>query len=254
MAYTPFARALWKPVGVSFITELLEDAQFGTGVGNGVFASDDFEGRRMQVEWELSATGVEVTTAITTHDFINITDDETDNTWADADFETVEAAFSEFYDDITAMLNDEVRVVEARWYKFGPQINPTVEDPQPAVRVHTVNDAMSGAGAPMPPQVAISVTERTPVRRRWGRFYLPYVDSTVISGAGTIGGTTCSDLADHVEECYATCFAAELVPVVWSPTVKRAYGVTSIQVDNIFDVIRSRRYVTPTIREVRDGS
>jgi hypothetical protein len=106
----------------------------------------------------------------------------------------------------------------------------------------------------MPPQVALSVTERTPVRKRWGRFYLPYIDSTVISGAGTIGGSTCTAVADAVETCYAACFTAELVPVVWSPTVKRAYGVTSIQVDNIFDVIRSRRYVTPTIREVRDGT
>jgi hypothetical protein len=254
MAWTPFARALWKPVGTGFITELLEDSAFGEGVGNGVFGSDTFEGRRMQVEWELSATGVEVTTAITTHDFINITDDETDNTWVDEDFEAVEDAWSEFYDDITAMLNDEVRVVEARWYKFGPQINPTAEDPQPAVRVHEVNDAMSGAGAPLPPQVAISVTERTPVRKRWGRFYLPYPDSTVISGAGTVGGSTCTALADAIELAYEACITAEIIPVVWSPTVKRAYAVTMLQVDNIFDVIRSRRYTTPTVREQRDGT
>lgn len=254
MTFVPWARALWKPVGVSFVTELLEDSAFGEGIGNGVFGSDTFEGRRMQVEWELSATGIEVTTGITTHDFINITDDATDNTWDDEDFLAVEEAFSEFYDDITALLNDEVRVVEARWYKFGPSINPTAEDPQPAVRVQTVNDSMTGAGAPLPPQIAISVTEKTPVRKRWGRFYLPYIDSTVISGAGTIGGTPCATIADAVEECYQTCFDAELVPVVWSPTVKRAYSVTEVQVDNIFDVIRSRRYVTATIREQRDGT
>jgi len=249
MAVGPFARALWRPVGTGFIGQLLEDELYATSI---VFESDDFEGRRMQVVHDLAnASPVIADVAITTHDFINITDDLPDNSWDSGDFDAVESAFSTMLAALNSKLHTNHTVREQRWYRFGPQINPTAQDPQAPVRVHPVNDAGGSTSAMLPHQMTVSVTERTAVRKRWGRFFMPGFSTDILTQTGSISGTNLDTIADAMHAFYDSCFDAELVPVVWSPTVKRAYSVEVVQVDSIIDVIRSRRPKTPNIRETR---
>jgi hypothetical protein len=47
---------------------------------------------------------------------------------------------------------------------------------------------------------------------------------------------------------YNTCRAADLIPVMYSPTTGNSWSVDEIHVDDIFDVIRSRRYRVPLAR------
>ena len=206
----------------------------------------------MQVKWELEVpAGGTTVEAVTTHDFINITDDQTDNTWTGDDFDAVEDAFSQALADLSTYMHDGCLCVEGRWYKFGPSINPTQQDPQAPVRIHQFNDPGGVTDSGMPHQIAVSVTERTPVRKRWGRFYLPGIAKSQVSLAGAIGTAATAAFADAFEDFYGTCYANEHIPVVWSPTVKRAYAVTMVQVDNVLDVIRSRRMDAPTDRQQR---
>lgn len=251
MAVIPFGRALYKDP-LKLPTSLLEDAAFSSGQ---TFSQEDFEGRRLHCRWvSVPAGGVEVVQAVTTHDFVNITDDEVDNTWTEDDFEVVEGAMHTFMNSLGGIISAKGKLEEFRWYKFGPNIEPTKENPQPVLRVIPEDNQGDGGDGMLAHQLAISITEKTPVRKRWGRFYLPFINRASVSIEGVIATTTTADIADYAETLYATCYAAEIVPVVWSPTVHRAYAVTSIQVDNILDVIRSRRIRTPTVREVRDGS
>jgi hypothetical protein len=43
--------------------------------------------------------------------------------------------------------------------------------------------------------------------------------------------------------------AKQLIPVMYSPTTGNAWSITEIHVDDIVDVVRSRRYIVPTTRQ-----
>jgi hypothetical protein len=55
-----------------------------------------------------------------------------------------------------------------------------------------------------------------------------------------------------VKTFYNTCVAAQIVPVVYSPTTGSAWAIEHVHVDDLVDVVRSRRYTTPTTRAPND--
>ena len=164
-----------------------------------------------------------------------------------------------------------------RWYRDGPAFYELRATPaparyvplptgNPAIRVTEVDVAGTGSGNVMPPQMAISVTEKTSSRLHWGRWYLPAPCVTgPLDASGRLPSTNVDALTGFAVTLYNACRAASYIPVVWSiqkpvrlkrngselpEQVARAYEVNSIQMDDLYDVIRRRRYSSPTYRKV----
>jgi len=164
---------------------------------------------------------------------------------------------------------------EYRWYKDGPDIAP----PQEPVRV--VPKAVLGTNAStvypahLPPQVAVSVTEQTPSSRHWGRFYLPApaiwkagdaVATPVLTTTGRFHSDFLTNYANAVDTFYEACRTGSIPIVVYSkakPERETAAGTTlpaqaamaievnQTQIDDVPDVLRSRRFSDPTLKVQR---
>jgi hypothetical protein len=210
--------------------------------------------------------------AETTHHFINLTAGNPDSTWTTADYAQVETAFTTMFTAFQGLWTPMTKALEVRWYKDGPAFKPHGSISAPIERVTPINVAgtFTSQGA-MPPQLAISVTEVTQahynvpphegrpgqLRHRWGRFYLPGWDRSVAGQANTAseGRLTPANqttIANAVQIFYNSCRGGNnLVPVMYSPTTGSSWSVDEIHVDDIWDVIRRRRFDTPLSRAVR---
>lgn len=225
-----------------------------------------YELRKLQVSWERTpGTGVPQDAAMCTFHFLNITAGVPDASWITADYTTVEGAFDAYWTAILANYSTEVKLKEYKWRPDGPAFRPFGSSLSPTVRITPRAVAGTGSGSQgLPPQVALSVTETTgatfiahdvegvgdQVRNRWGRYYLP---APIAAGTqwGRVSPALQTAVANAAETFYETCVTAQIVPVVYSPTTGHAWSVQEIHVDDIWDVIRSRRYTTPTSRAPR---
>jgi len=202
--------------------------------------------RRCQVVYTRSPPGSTEDVAVTTHDFMNITGGNPDDTWNSADFASVEARLDTFFNAIKAELANIYTISQYRWYRIGPGIGT----PNPPVRITT--KAIVGTGTTvLPPQMAISVTERTPVRKEWGRFYIPCLQrNSVDTATGRISSTTQGAISTAAGALYQGAAADDFAPVVFGKARNKVYTVEKVQVDDLFDVIRRRRWDRPLSRLV----
>lgn len=210
--------------------------------------------------------------AVTTHHFLNLTADAPDASWLAADYTQVEDAFTVFWNAIKGLYTVDMVLGELRWYADGPAFKPRGTTVSPMLRATTKNLAGTVAESTgmCPPQTAITVTEVTAarystvaregrpsqLRHRWGRFYLPAPAITVLgAGPGVAGRLTAAaqtTIANAAQTFYNACRAGnQLVPVMYSPTNGNSYTVDELHVDDILDVVRSRRYENPLSRAVR---
>lgn len=184
-------------------------------------------------------------TAIMHFDFANYTAGSPDDSWITGDFTTLESALTTMWGSLKPICNLNLSLREYRWYRIGSGVTP----PNPAVRVTPVGQVAIASGNCLPPQVAISITNKTGLRKRWGRTYLPDIDSTALESTGRILSAKVDVVAGAVNTMYAAAAAADFMPVVYSPTAAAAYAIENTQVDNIFDVIRRRRWDSTTYRK-----
>jgi hypothetical protein len=206
--------------------------------------------RRVQCVFTRTPTGSVEDVAVCTLDFMNMTGGDPDDSWTSGDFATMEGLLDTFWTAVTAYQNSKCALTSYRWYRIGPAI----VKPNPAVRItaKTITGAQSQV---MPPQVAISVTEKTAVRRAWGRFYIPGIaanTSTYDIASGRIASGAVAAIHAAALALYDGAAAADFLPVVYSRTKSKVYGVEKIQVDDLFDVQRPRRWDRPLIRTVGD--
>jgi hypothetical protein len=236
--------------------------------------SGAYELRKLQIAWTRTPTvGVVQDRDLCTFHFLKLSGGSPSATWVDGDFTTVENGFDTLWNALGPYYPPETKLAEYLWRADGPAFKPFGAALSPTVRV--VPRAIAGAGAVgnvLPPQVATSVTEvteasflvhgvgvpgdavgtgRTQRRNRWGRFYLPATSTGWLSD-GRIQPTHCSELSALVKTWYNACVAAHIIPVMYSPTTGNAWSVIAVHVDDIVDVVRSRRYVTPTTRASND--
>ncbi len=228
-----------------------------------------FELRRLQVKFELLVGGAVVDDArITTYDFLRLASGSPSDAWVAADFTAVENAFGTAWTTIKGYYSPNFRLAQYRWYKHGPSVVP----PQEPVRV--VDNLVVGtavtSGA-MPPQVALSCTELTSSRKSWGRVFWPGIANSAASNSttdmtGRYSSAVLTAFANALDTYYEACRAASVMPVVFSPakpsrptagggtlaaTGARALTVDTIQVDDVPDVIRSRRFKSATLKVQR---
>jgi hypothetical protein len=223
-----------------------------------------YELRELTVNWERTpSVGVVQDRAMTTHHFLNITGGLPDASWITADYTAVETAFDTLWTNIKNKYSPAYKLAEYVWRADGPAFRPFGTSLAPTLRRTARNVVGTSATEALPPQCAISVTETTSakftvedvegvgtqLRNRWGRFYLPAITVDNVTN-GRITNSSAQTISDQVQTAYNACAAAGIFPVMYSPTTGHAWSVLEVHVDDIFDVIRSRRYITPISRHV----
>jgi hypothetical protein len=202
--------------------------------------------RRAQFVFSRTApAGFSEDVAVCHFDFVNFTGGNPDDSWTAGDFTTLETLLTAWWVTAKGLVNSSCSSREIRWYRLGQGITK----PNPAVRVTSSVVAGSAANSLLPPQVAVSITRKTGLRKRWGRTYLPSIDTIALGTDGRITTARVDTLAGAENTLNTGAAAAEFMPVVYSPTAQRAYAIESVQVDNIFDVIRRRRFDSTTYRK-----
>lgn len=234
--------------------------------------------RKLQIRYSRAPSGsVSEDVAVTTHTFLKVTGGVASGTWTDpTDYAAVETAFGTLFTALKFYIPAHVHLDQYRWYIDNAALRLPDHAPNPALRVTEVDVAGTQSGAAnLPPQIAVSVSEITASRKSWGRFYLPMTGAAGTDVNGRFSQSV--SIADAVKTFYNSCRAAGLYPVVYAPglparssaAAKRAaarvgpgtvpeediaarsgviYEVTSIQIDDLYDVIRSRRWDKPTVR------
>lgn len=227
--------------------------------------SEPFELRKVQFIWSMQDAAVASEDArVVTFHLAKISGGTVSSDWLAADFTALDAAYTTWWGAIKALYPNELVWDRIKVYKAGPAIVP----PQPPV--YDADKSVAGTDAsntPLPPQVAVSVTEIAGTKRHWGRFYLPGGTGTSVSAYGRVIGTTQNTIADATDVLYTALKTAGLEPVVYRPPLPEretksgatlparggsAWTVEKVQVDDVFDVIRRRRYKYPTLRVQRD--
>jgi hypothetical protein len=199
-------------------------------------------------------------TAVCTFHLTKVVGEEFTNAWATGDYSAAEALFDTAWTTWKGKTNAHISLTQYRWYITGPARPKS----GPPVRI-TSRSVVGGAGASnaLPPQAAINVTERTRLRKHWGRFYLPLDSAVVATSSGRVAAGEVTSIHGAAVTLYNGLRSAGLFPVVYSrakperqtkegvtlpPQPARAYGVESLATDDIYDVIRSRRYDKPVTK------
>jgi hypothetical protein len=231
---------------------------------------ETFETRKLQVLFGRTSGGsVPEDDAIITFHLLKLAGGVPEDEWIAGDFTAAEAAFDAFWTSVKVGYLGSTTLKQYRWYRAGPQRDDELGGPGrtgPPVRV--VDKAVVGtaAGSPQaPPQVAISVTERTTDPSAWGRFYLPApeADASQLAGTGRLAPAFQTIIANAADAMYEAWLLADTIAVVYSAAkaarqtkagtslparAARALSVDTLQVDDLMDVIRSRRWRDPLLR------
>jgi hypothetical protein len=186
-----------------------------------------------------------------------VNDDGEPLEWDAARFGACETAIATWWGALKAHYMNTTTHKHTRWHRAGPTTDPP-NTPGPKVREVAGSGAgtlTSGNAIQMPHEVACAVTERTLMRKRWGRFYLPSPVAAKMTADARWQAGFLTAVADATATLYGAFLAASAVPVVYSkaaparstrrghtlpPKPATALKVNTLQVDDLPDTIRSR--------------
>jgi hypothetical protein len=171
-----------------------------------------------------------------------------DDGWSETEMDDAATAYDAFFTSHESYISSEVSLKELRFYHFDPLNVP----PRPHILdgVRTLNNLGTGnAATTLPPQDAVTITWRTSIRKRWGRIYLGGFAGNA-SSDGRILHTLTTLLADDAETLVNAFATAGTDMVVWAEGVG-GETITEIEVDDVWDVQRRRRYDSSLFREFR---
>jgi hypothetical protein len=240
-------RAFWGAFDLSYGTPQYTGAAI-VSAGSSAAAGSGVGVRRAELVFDRVPPGAISDDVAAMHfDFLNLTGGAPDDTWTAADFTTVEAAINTWWASTKPMVHESHTLREIRWYRVGTGVVP----PNPAARVTAVGFAGTSSSQMLPPQIAISLTMKTARRLQWGRTYLPGITASDIAGRGILQTSVIQALADAVDVLITTTASSDFHAGVLSGVAGSFFTTESIQVDNIADVIRRRRWRNPTARIVK---
>lgn len=191
----------------------------------------------------------------TTFDLVNITNGKVDNTWTSTDFTTCDTQLSNLLASWAANMNQNVGWTELRYYQMFfndyTSSKPFVKS-GPPVHIHPAIFPGAGLGA-QAGQVALTSTEQTTYPKHWGRNYWPYPGALFEGNNRYVKHTVVDAFAAAQASVYSNLMTAEFFPVVPVTQVDKVptrglLGVTQIQIDDVYDVIRRRRPHLTTYR------
>lgn len=170
-------------------------------------------------------------------DFLNTTGGEPDDTWTSADYATLEGLLLTWWTSIKTLVPTDTAYARVLWNRVGPG----VPKPNPAERILDIATPIAGTTTrAAAPQISMAISFRHPVRRAWGRTYLPYGGAAASNGRSPTG---------HADQCVTntiTLFnaakAADFAPVVVSVKHASALLIESVVCDTTLDIIRRRRW------------
>lgn len=243
-----------------------DEAGYGSDV---VRALDESVGdspflRKLQVAFnrQSSSTTSEDVAVCTFHLAKNVSG-EPDTNWVTGDYTAAEALFDTWWNALRAFYGGSAssytKLRDYRWYRTGPAFPIS----GPPVRITVKNSAASLGSQSCPPQVSMNISEHVLLRKHWGRFYLPAPLTASLDNFGRISSSTITTVLGSTVTLYNGLRAANLIPVVYSVAKParvtkrgihlpaqpaRAYAVQSLVMDDVADVIRSRRFSTPNVR------
>ena len=192
---------------------------------------------------------------VTTLDIVNITGGGVDSSWTQGDHDAVAGQLGTLCQSWGANMSSVYRWYEMRFYRaqFNPYsvVTPFTKSGAPVAvyPLTTTGQAANGQA----PQVAFTSTDRTAYAKHWGRNYWPMPGGGALVSGQYAAPSLVTAWATAMQTTYNALMAAEYFPVVVTTQVDRQpvrglLTVDSVQVDNLFDVIRRRRPKLPTQR------
>lgn len=180
-------------------------------------------------------------------DFLNMTGGDPDDTWITSDYSTLEALLETFWGSTKLYSDPKTGLREIRWHRVGVGI----PKPNPATRTYILAAPVYGTGTAglHPPQVACSITFRTAVRKSWGRTYLPFNGGS-LSTQGRLTSTATTAIATAASTLVTAAAAADFHLVVTSLRLSTALNVEKVEVDDVTDIVRRRRWKHTLIRTI----
>jgi len=175
-------------------------------------------------------------------DFLNITGGSPDDTWTSGDYTTMDTHALNLWGAMSTYITTAYHLREVRWYRIGPGVNP----PNPPEHVVTVGAAGTSSSDELLPQAALSLTFKTADRKRWGRTYVPGLTTAILDTHGVAKTASVDALGAALDTIMAATIGDDFHPVVYSKTTQAANYMEKLQIDNLLDVIRSRRWRNAT--------
>jgi hypothetical protein len=171
--------------------------------------------------------------------------------WDGTDFSNAETIFETWWGAVKGYFPALLKFEAIKWYQEGAAIVP----PNPVHRTTVVNVAGTGSNAALPPQCSSTVTLQVPLRKNWGRFYLPQLDISVLQTAGTTEGryknAFVDDMATAAHDMFDDLGGIGLIPAVYSRAGHSFMAVGAVEVDDVPDIQRRRRPATTGYRNTQ---
>lgn len=200
-----------------------------------------------------------------TIDLINYTNGVPDSTWTATDYQQATDAIGDFTGALAPFIPTRYTFSQIAYYimAFQPYGNLTADgkpgpdfvNSGPPDMVSPITRACTGPGT-IAAQPCSTVTEETPSRANWGRFYTPTLGTSAYQVSGRLTTAVVDTVAGAAETMYYALNGNQLIPVV--PTtqsqkqkVRVLQGVTGVRVDDVPDIIRRRRPKYPAYRAIR---
>jgi len=203
--------------------------------------------RRVEVTIDRATTHAGADPALVHFDFLNMTSGAPDDTWTTGDYTTLEGYLNSFFTSWAVYWHTGYKVTTYNWYRVGAGV--TVPNPAQRQLVLTTPIAGSAGTAHNPPQVATSVTFRTAVRRSWGRTYMPMSGGAVSAGQ-VLGSGVVDTTCGYVNTLVTAAASSDFHLVVMSKKLSAALTVEKVEVDDVYDVVRRRRWKSSTYKKI----
>lgn len=163
----------------------------------------------------------------------------TDGGWTTDDRDTFKSAWDTLYTALRPSISADVGLAEMRMYNV-PVASGPLGDPVFVV-AGTGGFGTGSAAAELPPQVAMSVTWITAIRRRWGRIYLPGLVNSVLTH-GRFASSTLTTIGNAIDAFGTALRGSGQGIVVWHRASWTPQDVTTFRIDDVPDVQRRRRF------------
>lgn len=160
----------------------------------------------------------------------------------------IEAILDVFWGTVTGYMSAAFTLTEYRWFKVAAN-DPLSDEGYPMhgppIRITGKSLVGTNSGFRGADQVSATITSKTASRKHWGRIYLPGIKNSLIEGTYGRFTTAYVDAMGLAYRTLVNSLAAAAGGVyelgVWSPRGLAFLNTTSVQVDDIPDIIRRRR-------------